>query len=127
MLAGVAVLLLTAIPAGSAWRAPADAATGAGELLVSAAPLMQSIVALIFVFFLIPGVGLRLPGWLKQRLNRPCRPPGRHASEVGTASATDAALWVQSDAIADPGSLLSMKRASGMRTCCGAAIRRRFD
>ncbi len=56
MLIGVVVLVLTALPAGSAWRAPADAASGAGELLVSAAPLMQSIVALIFVFFLIPGV-----------------------------------------------------------------------
>ena len=56
MAAGVALLLATAIPAGSAWRAPADAASGAGELLVSTAPLMQSIVALIFVFFLIPGV-----------------------------------------------------------------------
>jgi aminobenzoyl-glutamate transport protein len=56
MVVGFAVLVLTALPAGSAWRAPADAATGAGELLVSAAPLMQSIVALIFVFFLIPGV-----------------------------------------------------------------------
>jgi aminobenzoyl-glutamate transport protein len=56
MVAGFVVLVLTALPAGSAWRAPADAATGAGELLVSAAPLMQSIVALIFVFFLLPGV-----------------------------------------------------------------------
>lgn len=57
MLLGVAVLVLSALPAGSPWRAPADLAPGvAGELLVSAAPLMQSIVALIFVFFLIPGV-----------------------------------------------------------------------
>jgi len=56
MVAGFAVLVLTALPAGSAWRAPADAASGAGELLVSTAPLMQSIVALIFVFFLLPGV-----------------------------------------------------------------------
>jgi aminobenzoyl-glutamate transport protein len=56
MVAGFVVLVLTALPAGSAWRAPADATNGAGELLVAAAPLMQSIVALIFVFFLIPGV-----------------------------------------------------------------------
>ncbi|MBW3549506.1 MAG: AbgT family transporter [Proteobacteria bacterium] len=54
---GMLALLLTALPEASAWRAPADA-VGAGEnsLLVSAAPLMQSIVALIFVFFLVPGV-----------------------------------------------------------------------
>jgi aminobenzoyl-glutamate transport protein len=38
------------MPAGSAWRAPS------GELAASAAPLMQSIVPLIFLFFLLPGV-----------------------------------------------------------------------
>src|SRR5690606_22184727 len=56
MLALTAVLLLTSWPAGSAWRAPADAPTGAGELLVATAPLMQSIVPLIFILFLVPGV-----------------------------------------------------------------------
>lgn len=55
MMVGVAILVLSSIPAGSAWRAPAGTPV-AGELLVSQAPLMQSIVALIFVFFLIPGV-----------------------------------------------------------------------
>ncbi|MDQ3205120.1 MAG: AbgT family transporter [Pseudomonadota bacterium] len=54
---GLAALLATALPAGSAWRAPTDLPPGvAGELLVSQAPLMQSIVPLIFIFFLIPGV-----------------------------------------------------------------------
>src|SRR5690606_28554270 len=56
MLALTAVLLLTSWPAGSAWRAPADAPSGAGELLVATAPLMQSIVPLIFILFLVPGV-----------------------------------------------------------------------
>jgi len=55
MAACVAVLVLTSLPGASPWRAPADA-PGAGELLVSAAPLMQSIVPLIFIFFLVPGV-----------------------------------------------------------------------
>lgn len=55
MVAGLALLLFTAIPAGSAWRAPADAPT-AGQLLVAQAPLMQSIVPLIFLLFLLPGV-----------------------------------------------------------------------
>jgi aminobenzoyl-glutamate transport protein len=41
----------------SPWRAPADAVPAGGNaLLVSAAPLMQSIVPIIFVFFLVPGV-----------------------------------------------------------------------
>ena len=48
----VALLLLvaSALPEGSAWRAPG------GELAVTQAPLMQSIVSLIFVLFLVPGV-----------------------------------------------------------------------
>ncbi|HZF97048.1 MAG TPA: AbgT family transporter, partial [Pseudoxanthomonas sp.] len=57
MVGGVAILTLSALAEGSPWRAPADLDPGvAGELLVAQAPLMQSIVALIFVFFLVPGV-----------------------------------------------------------------------
>lgn len=51
MLASLALLVLSVLPEGSAWRAP-----DTRELTHSAAPLMQSIVALIFIFFLIPGV-----------------------------------------------------------------------
>jgi aminobenzoyl-glutamate transport protein len=47
---GIIALAVTALPEGSAWRAPD------GELAASAAPLMQSIVPLIFLFFLLPGV-----------------------------------------------------------------------
>ena len=50
MLAGLVVLVLTALPEGSAWR-------GAnGSLTEFGAPLMNSIVALIFILFLLPGV-----------------------------------------------------------------------
>lgn len=51
MLASLVLLVLSFLPEGSAWRAPATR-----ELTHASAPLMQSIVALIFVFFLIPGV-----------------------------------------------------------------------
>jgi len=51
MLASLALLLASIAPETSAWRAP-----DTGELTHSSAPLMQSIVALIFIFFLIPGV-----------------------------------------------------------------------
>ena len=51
MLASVALLVLSAVPEGSAWR---DA--GTRELTHSKAPLMHSIVPLIFIFFLIPGI-----------------------------------------------------------------------
>ncbi len=50
MLLGVIALFATAFPASSAWRAPD------GNLVSSAAPLMQSIVPLIFVLFLLPGL-----------------------------------------------------------------------
>lgn len=51
MLASLALLMLSVAPEGSAWRAPES-----GSLTHSSAPLMQSIVPLIFLFFLIPGV-----------------------------------------------------------------------
>lgn len=47
---GLLGLALSAWPAGSAWRSPG------GELTAGAAPLMQSIVPLIFLLFLLPGV-----------------------------------------------------------------------
>lgn len=50
MLISTALLIGSLLPADSAWRA-AD-----GSLAAAAAPLMQSIVGLIFLFFLIPGV-----------------------------------------------------------------------
>ncbi len=47
---GAAILALTALPADSAWRA-ADGSLGTGS-----APMMRSIVSLIFFMFLLPGV-----------------------------------------------------------------------
>jgi aminobenzoyl-glutamate transport protein len=50
MLAGLVVLAATVAAPGSAWR------NEAGLLTASDAPLMRSIVPLIFVLFLIPGI-----------------------------------------------------------------------
>ena len=50
MLLGVVVLVATAFPAGSAWR------DTTGNISSFQAPLMRSIVSLIFFLFLIPGV-----------------------------------------------------------------------
>ena len=50
MLLAVALLIVSVLPAGSAWRA------AGGELTSGLAPLMQSIVPLIFLLFLLPGV-----------------------------------------------------------------------
>ena len=50
MLLGIVALGLSAWPETSAWRAPG------GELAGSDAPLMRSIVPLIFLLFMIPGV-----------------------------------------------------------------------
>jgi aminobenzoyl-glutamate transport protein len=51
LLAGIATLALTALPADSAWRSAEK-----GTLTAPDAPLMRSIVALIFVLFVLPGV-----------------------------------------------------------------------
>ncbi|MFT7219792.1 MAG: aminobenzoyl-glutamate transport protein [Candidatus Azotimanducaceae bacterium] len=50
MLLGIVVLVVTALPVDSAWR------TTTGELTAFSAPLMGSIVSLIFLLFLIPGI-----------------------------------------------------------------------
>lgn len=50
MLIGVLALATSAWPEGSAWR------NAQGQLVAGNAPLMQSIVALIFLLFLLPGV-----------------------------------------------------------------------
>ena len=44
------VLFLSALPEGSAWRSPD------GELTAGSAPMMRSIVPLIFLIFLLPGI-----------------------------------------------------------------------
>ena len=49
MLVSILVLVVTAWPVDSAWRSE-------GDLTAFAAPLMRSIVSLIFLLFLIPGI-----------------------------------------------------------------------
>ena len=51
----VVAILLTMLPADTPWAAP-PGEDGRRALLVSAAPLMQSIVPIIFITFLIPGI-----------------------------------------------------------------------
>ena len=50
MVVGIALLIITAWPEGSAWR------DDNGELFTGAAAMMRSIVSLIFLLFLVPGV-----------------------------------------------------------------------
>ncbi|MEJ2516318.1 MAG: AbgT family transporter [Gammaproteobacteria bacterium] len=50
MVAGLVILAVTAIPAGSPWRDAEGGLAGFGS------PLMQAIVPLIFLLFLIPGL-----------------------------------------------------------------------
>ncbi len=57
MAVAIGLFILTLLPEGTPWAAdPATLAPGTHPLLAFTAPLMQSIVALIFIFFLIPGV-----------------------------------------------------------------------
>ena len=50
LLIGVIVLVVTSLPDDSPWRAPD------GNLASGAAPIMRSIVSLIFLMFVIPGI-----------------------------------------------------------------------
>jgi len=50
MVVGIILLFATAVPEGSAWR------TADGNLTDFSAPMMRSIVSLIFLLFLVPGV-----------------------------------------------------------------------
>jgi len=50
MVLGIILLIVTALPEGSAWRADD------GRLTASTAPMMRAIVSLIFFLFLVPGV-----------------------------------------------------------------------
>ena len=50
MVLGIVLLFVTAIPEGSAWR------TADGQLTAFSAPMMRSIVSLIFLLFLVPGI-----------------------------------------------------------------------
>jgi aminobenzoyl-glutamate transport protein len=63
MLAAMALLVLWALPEGSALRAPSTGEAAAaipedfrGTLVHSTAPLMRSIVPLTFILFLLPGI-----------------------------------------------------------------------
>jgi aminobenzoyl-glutamate transport protein len=57
MALAIIAFVITLIPETSPWGAPPEAVpAGSHRLLTFTAPVMQSIVALIFVFFLIPGV-----------------------------------------------------------------------
>ena len=57
MVLAASVFVFSLLPEGSAWRAPAaEVPEGSNSLLVGTAPLMRSIVPLIFIFFLVPGV-----------------------------------------------------------------------
>ncbi|TYT27080.1 AbgT family transporter [Luteimonas viscosa] len=57
MVATLALFMLTLLIPGTPWAAPADQVPAATHpLLAPVAPLMRSIVALIFIFFLVPGV-----------------------------------------------------------------------
>jgi len=50
MVVGIVLLVATALPGDSAWRSPS------GNLTAFDAPLMRSIVSLIFLLFLVPGI-----------------------------------------------------------------------
>ncbi len=118
MLLGVLTLVLSALPTGSPWRAPAELAPGiAGELLVSQAPLMQSIVALIFVFFLVPGVVYGYVAGTVRNHRDIITGMSRAMSGMGyyIVMAFFAAQFIYAFAQSNLGALLAIKGANGLQ------------
>jgi len=117
MAAGIAVLVASAMPAGSPWRAASDLSPGvAGELLVSQAPLMQSIVALIFVFFLVPAVVYGYVSGTVKTHRDVIAGMSRAMSGMGyyIVMAFFAAQFIYAFAQSNLGALLAIKGANGL-------------
>jgi aminobenzoyl-glutamate transport protein len=111
-LAGVAVLVWATYPVDSPMRAPD------GSLTAAAAPLMQAIVPLIFIFFLIPGV---VYGYVARTITSHRDIIKGMSNAMGTMSyyivmAFFAALFIAAFAESNVGVLLALKGAAGLKS-----------
>ncbi len=115
----VALLLATALPSGSSWRAAADAVPpGGSSLLVSAAPLMQSIVPIIFIFFLVPGVVYGIASGSVKTHRDVVAGMSKAMSGMGyyVVMAFFCALFIYAFAQSNLGALLAIKGATWLKT-----------
>ena len=101
------------------WAAPADSALRAesGELAVFTAPLMRSIVPLIFIIFLIPGVvyGMMAGTFKKTKDIIDSMTKSMSGMSYYIVMAFFCALFIDAFAKSNLGALLALKGASGLK------------
>jgi para-aminobenzoyl-glutamate transporter family len=101
------------------WAAPADSALRAetGELAVFTAPLMRSIVPLIFIIFLIPGVvyGMMSGTFKKTKNIIDSMTKSMSGMSYYIVMAFFCALFIDAFAKSNLGALLALKGASGLK------------
>ncbi len=110
MILGLVGLFLWAAPADSALRDPE------GEITSFSAPLMQSIVPLIFIIFLIPGVvyGLMSKTFKTTKDIISSMTKSMHGMSYYIVMAFFCALFIDAFAKSNLGALLALKGASGL-------------
>lgn len=102
------------------WAAPADSALrdAEGEITSFSAPLMQSIVPLIFIIFLIPGVvyGLASKTYTSSKEIIESMTKSMHGMSYYIVMAFFCALFIDAFAKSNLGALLALKGASALQS-----------
>jgi aminobenzoyl-glutamate transport protein len=118
---GVTLLLfvISLWPETSAWRAPEGTPLlpGQSDLVVAAAPLMRSIVPLIFIFFLIPGAVYGIASGSVKTHRDVIQGMAKAMSGMGyyIVMAFFCALFIYAFAQSNLGALLAIEGAAGLR------------
>jgi aminobenzoyl-glutamate transport protein len=113
------VFVISLWPETSAWRAPEGTPLlpGQSDLVVAAAPLMRSIVPLIFIFFLIPGVVYGIASGSVKNHRDVIQGMAKAMSGMGyyIVMAFFCALFIYAFAQSNLGALLAIEGAAGLR------------
>jgi len=113
------VFIASAWPETSAWRAPPGTPLlpGQSDLMVAAAPLMRSIVPLIFIFFLIPGAVYGIASGSVKTHRDVIQGMAKAMSGMGyyIVMAFFCALFIYAFAQSNLGALLAIEGAAGLR------------
>lgn len=119
MMVVAALFVLSLLPATSPWRAPADIPllVGQSNLLVAAAPLMRSIVPLIFIFFLVPGIVYGMVSGSVKTHRDVVQGMAKAMSGMGyyVVMAFFCALFIYAFAQSNLGALFAIEGAAGLR------------
>ena len=112
MIIGLVIVLATVVPAGSPWREP-----NSGKWDNFAAPIMQSIVPLIFLLFLIPGL---IYGFISASIKKSKDMVDQMSKSMGSMAyyivmAFFCALFIYAFSTSNLGTLIAVKGADGLK------------